>query len=241
MRGNNGGIIDGIWREDWTYLHLSVHIHAHGIDWLYIVIVSSLKFLFHKIIIKQWTGWTIHCLWHNRPSNWDLTSKSFDKQHQWFFLVSKICHQTVIIMSICTKDKNSRQTRKNISQIECSCGKSLLDQIIPERFSISKSVAASRAQVVQNSFYPARHCRPSLHSNFSALKTDKAGKFIFSIGEIGGDFRRRAAVAIVALVPLIWSFDSETLSSCGRPPKPTSPPPTHFQSPKPQSQIFNKA
>ena len=144
-------------------------------------------------------------------------------------------------MSICTKDKNSRQTRKNIFQIECSCGKSLLDKIIQERFSISKSVAASRAQLVQNSFYPARHCRPSLHSNFSALKTDKAGKFSFPIGEIGGDFRRRAAVAIVALVPLIWSFDSETLSSSGRPPKPTSPPPTHFQSPKPQSQIFNKA
>ena len=144
-------------------------------------------------------------------------------------------------MSICTKDKNSRQTRKNIFQIECSCGKSLLDKIIQERFSISKSVAAPRAQVVQNSFYPARHCRPSLHSNFSALKTDKAGKFSFPIGEIGGDFRRRAAVAIVALVPLIWSFDSETLSSSGRSPKPTSPPPTHFQSLKPQSEIFNKA
>ena len=138
-------------------------------------------------------------------------------------------------MSICTKDKNSRQTRKNIFQIEWSCGKSLLDKIFQERFSISKSVAASRAQVVQNSFYPAaRHCRPSLHSNFSALKTDKAGKFSFPIGEIGGDFRRRPAVAIVALVPLIWSFDSETLSSSGshhpNPPPPLPPtfsPPNH--------------
>ena len=135
-------------------------------------------------------------------------------------------------MSIYTKDKNSRQTRKNIFQNECSCGKSLLDQIIQERFSISKSVAAPRAQVVQNSFYPARHCRPSLHSNFSALKTDKAGKFSFPIGEIGGDFRRRAAVAIVALVPLIWSFDSETLSSIGRQhPNPPPPLPPTFSPP----------
>ena len=101
---------------------------------------------------------------------WSFSSKSFDKQHQWFFLVSKICHQTVIIMSICTKDKNSRQARKNIFQIDCSCGKSLLDKIIQERFSISKSVAAPRAQVVQNSFYPARHCRPSLHSNFCCFE-----------------------------------------------------------------------
>ena len=139
-------------------------------------------------------------------------------------------------MSICTKDKNSRQTRKNIFQIECSCGKSLLDKIIQERFSISKSVAAPRAQVVQNSFYPARHCRPSLHSNFSALKTDKAGKFSFPIGEIGGDFRRRAAVAIVALVPLIWSFDSETLSSSGsQHPNPPPPLPPTF-SPSNRSQ-----
>ena len=110
MRGNNGGIIDGIWREDWTYLHLSVHIHAHRIDWLYIVIVSSLKFLFHKFIIKHCTGWTERCLQHNWPGNCEFCLLIIwcDEQHQWFFLVNKICHQAVIIMSICTKDKKSQ-------------------------------------------------------------------------------------------------------------------------------------
>ena len=44
---------------------LCAQIHAHRIDWLYIVIVSSLKFLFHKFIIKHWAGWTEHCLRHN--------------------------------------------------------------------------------------------------------------------------------------------------------------------------------